>query len=175
MPNWCSNLVDFIGEPADIERLAKDFDMAEKNKVDDGFTLPCIAEVTDGYFFDVMECTVSEDGKTLYIQYQTKWGSNLQSLQTIAQHYNVSFSAEYEEISSKVYGKCLYSDGVLLDVFLSDDMLGKAYKKEEGGYSYDELDDMLDAEINKHLLAHPFLSTVFNIGLKSEPISDSRA
>lgn len=98
MANWCSNTIVFEGEPEAIEQIHQLFkSMAEKQQKENCGQLPDFVEDSNGgYFFDIYQ----DDDVTGIFQYETKWSPNIEVVQAIAEHYNVNFSQDYEELSN---------------------------------------------------------------------------
>ena len=116
MANWCSNTVVFEGEPEAIEQIQQLFkSMAEKQQEENCGQLPDFVEDSNGgYFFDIYQ----DDDATGIFQYETKWSPNIEVVQAIAEHYNVSFTQDYEELGCLVYGQAIFEEGILTDTCL---------------------------------------------------------
>ncbi|WP_024568768.1 DUF1281 family ferredoxin-like fold protein [Elizabethkingia anophelis] len=117
MPNWCNNTVVFEGKPEAIEQVTQLFkSMAERERKENCGQLPdFIDDSNGGYFFEVYE---SDTG---IFNYQTKWSPNAEAVKQIAEHYNIDFQLNYEELGCLVYGRTMFSDKLLIDIYLEDE------------------------------------------------------
>ncbi|MCX2680734.1 hypothetical protein OOZ15_12345 [Galbibacter sp. EGI 63066] len=131
MANWCNNTVVFEGKPEAIEQVQQLFKaMAEQEQKEERGQLPDFVEDSNGgYFFNIYK----DDDVTGVVQYETRWSPNLEIVQAIAEHYNMDFIQDYEELGCLVYGRATYMDGILTDICLDDE----AFE----AYSYDEETD----------------------------------
>ena len=154
MANWCNNTLVFEGHPKAIEQINGLFkSMAEKQKTEDLGQLPDFVQDTDGvYFFDIYQ----DD----YIQYQTKWSPNTEAVKQIAEHFKVGFTQDYEELGHSIYGKTIFEDGVLTDIYLDQQDFDSFDFEEETdiyhfeGKEYDSeweiLETLLERKIENH-------------------------
>ena len=128
MANWCSNTVVFEGTPETIEQIKWLFQaMATKEQEEQKGQLPeFVNQYNGGYFFDLY----LENAETGTFEYQTKWSPNIEIIQEIAEHYKVDFVQDYEEMGNLVYGRAIFSDNQLTDIYLED--------KEFEQYEYDD-------------------------------------
>ena len=119
MANWCSNTVVFGGTPEAIKQIQQLFkSMAEKQQEENCGQLPdFVQDSNGGYFFDIYQ----DDDVTGIFQYETKWSPNIEVVQAIAEHYNVNFTQDYEELSNGVCGRAIFSDKLLTDIYLDDE------------------------------------------------------
>ena len=119
MANWCNNTVVFEGKPEAIRQIQQLFKaMAEKQKQEECGQLPDFVKDTDeGYFFDIYQ----DYDDTDTFQYETKWSPNTEVLQKIAEHYNVDFVQDYEELGCLVFGRATFSDRLLTDIYLDNE------------------------------------------------------
>src|ERR1700749_1200696 len=126
MPNWCSNRVEFKGEPDQIELLKLLFQaMALKERKTRKGQLPHFIRDT-GYLFEI-----SWEEDVLY--YETKWSSNVAVMVKVAEHFKVDFSMGYAEPDNWVFGEALYQNGNLTDIFLDNDDYELFEQDEETG------------------------------------------
>jgi hypothetical protein len=151
MANWCSNVVSFEGKPATIRNIRKLFNrMAKKQQRENKGQLPPFIKTEQGWFFDIR----FEDN-VLY--YETKWAPNTDVLVQIANRYRVGFTHDYEERGCLVFGRSIYEQGNLSDIFLdSEDYSLYEYdeEKDEWLFEGDRYDN--DYEILETLLERKF-------------------
>lgn len=116
MANWCNNIVAFEGSPEAIEQIQQLFKiMAEKELQEDCGQLPdFVKNDGGGYFFAIYQ----NEGDASIFQYETKWSPNVEVVRQIADHYNIGFTLDYEELGCLVYGITTYTDGILTDTYL---------------------------------------------------------
>lgn len=151
MANWCSNTVVFEGKPEAIEQIQQLFkSMAEKQQEENCGQLPDFVEDSNGgYFFDIYQ----DDDVTGIFQYETKWSPNMEIIQKIAEHYEVNFTHDYEEIGNLVYGRATFYDKLLTDVYLEDvDFEQYEFDEETDTYHFEGNAYESDYEILENLL-----------------------
>ena len=126
MANWCSNTVVFEGKPETITAIQELFQsMKEKEE-----------KIEEGQF-----------------QYETKWSPNMEIIQKIAEHYEVNFTHDYEEMGNLVYGRATFYDKLLTDVYLEDvDFEQYEFDEENETYHFEGNDYESDYEILENLL-----------------------
>ncbi|PZP42061.1 MAG: hypothetical protein DI598_17385 [Pseudopedobacter saltans] len=158
MSNWCSNTVVFEGEHEAIEQIQQLFkSMAEKQQEENCGQLPDFVEDSNGgYFFDIYQ----DDDVTGIFQYETKWSPNIEVVQAIAEHYNVSFTQDYEEMGNCVYGRATFADKLLTDIYLDDEEFEQYefdektdtyhFEGEEYESDYEILETLLERKIANH-------------------------
>lgn len=158
MANWCSNTVVFEGELEAIEQIQQLFkSMAEKQQEENCGQLPDFVEdIKDGYFFDIYQ----DDDVTGIFQYETKWSPNIEVVQAIAEHYNVSFTQDYEELGNGVCGRAIFSDKLLTDIYLDEEEFEQYefdeetetyhFEGEEYESDYEILETLLERKIENH-------------------------
>ncbi|MDV4116245.1 DUF1281 family ferredoxin-like fold protein [Elizabethkingia anophelis] len=113
MANWCNNVVWFEANETTMQKIKEMFlRMAQKEKETDCGQLPSFVKDDKDWFFAIR--WEAED--VLY--YDTKWSPNIEIVRQIADHYNVGFTSDYEELGCLVYGKATYADGILTDTYL---------------------------------------------------------
>lgn len=113
MANWCNNVVWFEANETTMQKIKEMFLlMAQKEKETDCGQLPPFITNDGDWFFAIR--WEAED--VLY--YDTKWSPNIEIVQQIADHYNVDFTLDYEEVGCLMYGKATYADGILTDTYL---------------------------------------------------------
>lgn len=158
MANWCSNTVVFEGKPEAIEQIQQLFkSMAEKQQEENCGQLPGFVEDSNGgYFFDIYQ----EDDVTGIFQYETKWSPNIEIVKAIAEHYKVNFTQDYEELGNCVYGKAIFSDKLLTDIYLDNEEFEQYgfdeetdtyhFEGEEYESDYEILETLLERKIANH-------------------------
>ena len=151
MANWCSNTVVFEGEPKAIEQIQQLFkSMAEKQQEENCGQLPdFVSDSNGGWFFDIYQ----DDDVTGIFQYETKWSPNIEAVKAIAEYYLVDFIQDYEEMGNGVYGKAIFSDKLLTDIYLEDeDFEQYEFDEETDTYSFEGEYYESDSEILEMLL-----------------------
>lgn len=115
MANWCMNTVEFVGEPAQLERLRELFDaLAEKEKIEGCAQKPDFITDPDRFFFEIRW-----DEDMLY--YETKWAPNTSDIKQIAEYFQVGFIYQYEESAMEIFGEATYINGILTDLWLDQE------------------------------------------------------
>lgn len=153
MANWCSNTVVFEGNPETIEQIQQLFkSMAEKEKQENCGQLPdFITKDNGGWFFEIYQSDTS------VLNYQTKWVPNIEIVRAIAEHYNVDFTQEYEELGCCIYGRAIFTNGILTDTHLKYEDFGNfdfdeetnicLFEGEKYESEYDILEILLERKI----------------------------
>ena len=122
MPNWCNNYITFSGDKENLEKVHQTFIQMQNDEgeTNEGQKPDFLKEIKDGYFFGIWVDT--ENNPPSY-QYDTRWSPNVLDVQAIAEHYNVSFVLEYEELGNDIFGKTTYNHLTkkLIEKNLSDD------------------------------------------------------
>ena len=150
MANWCNNIIDFEGNPEAIEQIQQLFEtMAKKEKEEEMGQLPDFVTQYNGYFFEIYW----NDDDIGFFQYQTKWSPNLEIVQEIAEYYKVNFVLDYEEMGNLVYGRAIFSDKLLTDIYLEDeDFDNYQFDEETDTYHFEGESYESDCEILETLL-----------------------
>ena len=159
MANWCSNTVAFEGNETDLKQIKMEFrKMIIKEQNENCGQLPeFISDESRGYFFDI----VWEEDDCIF-NYQTKWSPNTEVLKQIAERFKVDFILDYEEISNQIYGRTIFSDGELTDIYLEDEDFEKyRYDEEAENYHFEGETYDSDYEILETLLDRK-VKTQFN-------------
>ena len=158
MANWCSNTVVFEGEPEAIEQIQQLFKaMAEKQQEENCGQLPDFVEDSNGgYFFDIYQ----DDDVTGIFQYETKWSPNIEIIQKIAEHYEVNFTHDYEEMGNLVYGRATFYDKLLTDIYLEDEDFEQ--------YGFDEETDTYHFEGEIYESDYEILETLLERKIKNQ-------
>ncbi|QHC84706.1 hypothetical protein AS589_07855 [Empedobacter brevis] len=158
MANWCSNTVVFEGNLDAIEQIQQLFKiMTERERKEKCGQLPeFVSAHNGGYFFDIYQ----DDDVTGIFQYETKWSPNIEEVQKIAEHYNVNFVQDYQELGDCICGRATFTDGIRTDIFLEyEDFEKYEYDKETDTYhfegkdydsEYEILETLLERKINEH-------------------------
>ncbi|MGJ1445984.1 hypothetical protein ACR79S_03065 [Sphingobacterium spiritivorum] len=150
MANWCSNTIVFEGNPEAIKQIQQLFQtMREKEEQTERGQLPdFITDENGGYFFN----TYWNEGDIGMFQYETKWSSNIEVVQAIAEYYHVNFVQDYEEMSNLIYGKAIFYDKLLTDIYLEDEDFAR--------YQFDEETDTYHFENEEHESNYEILETL---------------
>ena len=158
MANWCSNTVVFEGSLEAIEQIKWLFQaMATKEQQEQKGQLPdFVNQHNGGYFFDLY----LDNDNTEVFQYQTKWSPNIEIIQKIAEYYQVDFVQDYEEMSNLVYGRAIFSDKLLTDIYLEDEDFEKFQFDQETdtyhfeGKEYDSEWEILETLLEQKIANH---------------------
>lgn len=159
MANFCCNMVHFIGNSTNKEKLPELFAaMAKKEAETHEGQLPPFLEATEGYLFQ----TAWEESVLFY---QTKWSPNLEVMKQIADHFGLGFYMYYDELGNGIYGEALYDNGKLVNLFLENsDFEQYVYQEETEDYlfegavyesDYDILEILMERK--KAALEHGFM------------------
>lgn len=150
MANWCSNTVAFEGNETALEQIKLEFrKMITKEEKENCGQLPeFISENNRGYFFDI----VWEEVDCIF-NYQTKWSPNTETLMQIAKRFKVDFIHDFEEMGNLIYGRTIFSDNELTDIYLEvEDFEKYQYDEETEIYHFEEKTYDNDYEILEILL-----------------------
>lgn len=155
MANWCNNVVWFEANETTMQKIKEMFLlMAQKEKETDCGQLPPFITNDGDWFFAIR--WEAED--VLY--YDTKWSPNIEIVQQIADHYNVDFTLDYEELGCLVYGKATYADGILTDTYLKQADFDTYQSDEETdtyhfeGETYDSEWEILETLLERKIATH---------------------
>lgn len=150
MANWCSNTIVFEGNPEAIKQIQKLFQtMRKKEEQTEKGQLPdFITDENGGYFFN----TYWNEGDIGMFQYETKWSPNIEVVQAIAEYYHVNFVQDYEEMGNLIYGRAMFSDKLLTDIYLEDEDFDR--------YQFDEDTDTYHFENEEHESNYEILETL---------------
>ena len=157
MANWCSNTVVFEGNPEAIEQIQQLFkSMAEKQQEENCGQLPDFVEDSNGgYFFEIYQ----DDDVTGVFQYETKWSPNIEVVQAIAEYYHVNFVQDYEEMGNLIYGRAIFSDKLLTDIYLEDEDFDRyQFNEETDTYHFEDEEHESNYEILETLLKRKIAS-----------------
>ncbi len=114
MANWCWNTVQFNCSDQKLKQLQEFFaEMAAKEIKEQKGQLPAFFQTDRGYLFEI---SFEND----FLCYETKWCPNVEVIKAIADHFEVGFILNYEELAMQVYGECVYNNGILSDIFLDN-------------------------------------------------------
>jgi hypothetical protein len=146
MANWCNNKVTFNGNQESLEKVSNLFQtMIENESKGNIGQMPEFIEREYGYFFEIYQDETDE----CTFEYETRWSPNIEILWTIANHYNVQFVLDYEELGCMVFGKTIYENEILTDYFLNQcDFQDFIYNEETDccefeGKTYEYKDDIM--------------------------------
>ena len=115
MPNWCYNMVEFIGDATKLKELGDLFIKLSQKEVETGNAQnPDFIQEPDRYFFDIRW-----EGEVLY--YETKWTPNVIDVKKIAERYCVDYIYNYDERSMYIYGEARSIRGVFSEVYLDQE------------------------------------------------------
>lgn len=118
MANLCSNYIVFEGKQKAIKEIHALFQYMKEREDETGHgQLPEFLNEDNGYFFDIYW---NEDDVDTY-QYITRWAPNIEAVRQIAERYGLSFTLDYEEMGCLVYGRAIFSDGILTDIYLENE------------------------------------------------------
>lgn len=150
MANWCNNIIDFEGKPEAIEQIQQLFEtMAKKAKVEEIGQLPDFVTQYNGYFFNIYW----NEGDIGFFQCQTKWLPNLEIVREIAEYYKVNFVSDYEEMGNLIYGRAIFSDKLLTDIYLENEDFEKyQFDEQTDTYHFEGKEYECDYEILEILL-----------------------
>ncbi|OPC66500.1 hypothetical protein BAY13_17365 [Elizabethkingia bruuniana] len=154
MANWCNNVIWFEADETTMQKIKEMFlQMAQKESETNCGQLPEFIKDDKDWFFAIR--WEAED--VLY--YDTRWSPNTEIVQKIANHYNVGFILDYEELGCLVYGKATYADGILTNTYLEQadfdtyqlDEETDSYHFEGETYNseWEILETLLDRKISK--------------------------
>lgn len=115
MPNWCYNMVEFIGDTTQLKELGDLFIKLAQKEIETGNAQsPDFIQEPDRCFFDIRW-----EGEVLY--YETKWVPNVSDIKKIAEHYYVDYIYRYDERSMYIYGEARSIRGVFSEVHLDQE------------------------------------------------------
>ncbi|MGC4129511.1 MAG: hypothetical protein QM564_08095 [Bergeyella sp.] len=158
MANWCSNTVVFEGTPETIEQIKWLFQtMAKKQEKENCGQLPDFVNPSNGgYFFDLC----FDNAETGVFQYQTKWSPNIEIVQEIAEHYKVDFVQDYEELGNLFFGRVIFENSELTEIYLEDEDFDQFQYDDEKdqwhfegniyGSDFEILEILLERKIENH-------------------------
>ena len=158
MANWCSNTVVFEGKPEAITAIQELFQsMKEKEeKTEEGQLPEFISKNNGGYFFNIYW----NEGDEGQFQYETKWSPNIEVIQKIAEHYEVNFTQDYEEMGNLIYGRATFYDKLLTDIYLEDEDFEQ--------YGFDEETDTYHFEGETYESDYEILETLLERKIKNQ-------
>ena len=158
MANWCSNTVVFEGKPEAITAIQELFQsMKEKEeKTEEGQLPEFISKDNGGYFFNIYW----NEGDEGQFQYETKWSPNIEVIQKIAEHYEVNFTQDYEEMGNLIYGRATFYDKLLTDIYLEDEDFEQ--------YEFDEETDTYHFEGEIYESDYEILETLLERKIKNQ-------
>ncbi|MGC4129006.1 MAG: hypothetical protein QM564_05460 [Bergeyella sp.] len=158
MANWCSNTVVFEGTPETTEQIKWLFQtMAKKQEKENCGQLPdFVNRENGGYFFDLC----FDNAETGVFQYQTKWSPNIEIVKEIAEHFKVDFVQDYEELGNLIFGRAIFENNELTDIYLEDEDFDQFQYDDEKdqwifegniyGSDFEILEILLERKIENH-------------------------
>lgn len=158
MANWCSNTVVFEGKPEAITAIQELFQSIKEKeeKTEEGQLPEFISKDNGGYFFNIY-CNDGDEGE---FQYETKWSPNMEIIQKIAEHCEVNFTHDYEEMGNLVYGRATFYDKLLTDIYLEDEDFEQ--------YEFDEETDTYHFEGETYESDYEILETLLERKIKNQ-------
>lgn len=158
MANWCSNTVVFEGKPQAITAIQELFQSIKEKeeKTEEGQLPEFISKDNGGYFFNIYW----NDGDEGEFQYETKWSPNMEIIQKIAEHCEVNFTHDYEEMGNLVYGRATFYDKLLTDIYLEDEDFEQ--------YEFDEETDTYHFERETYESDYEILETLLERKIKNQ-------
>ena len=155
MANWCNNIVSFDGDEVKREAAFRFFEqLGERYDKEQKGQLPDFIQGDEGYFF-----APHWEDETLY--YETRWSPNTATLLQVANHFDVGFTYEYEELGNGIYGEATYDGKQLLVTQLDDaDLDAYEYVEEQDQYQFEgkayETDyEIIDILMERKRKEHP--------------------
>ena len=131
--------------------------MKEKEeKTEEGQLPEFISKDNGGYFFNIYW----NDGDEGEFQYETKWSPNMEIIQKIAEHCEVNFTHDYEEMGNLVYGRATFYDKLLTDIYLEDEDFEQ--------YEFDEETDTYHFEGETYERDYEILETLLERKIKNQ-------
>ena len=131
--------------------------MKEKEeKTEEGQLPEFISKNNGGYFFNIYW----NEGDEGQFQYETKWSPNIEVIQKIAEHYEVNFTQDYEEMGNLIYGRATFYDKLLTDIYLEDEDFEQ--------YGFDEETDTYHFEGEIYESDYEILETLLERKIKNQ-------
>lgn len=120
--------------------------LKEKESTEGRAQLPDFITADEGYMLSI-------DWENDMLFYETRWSSNNDIIQKIAERFNVGYTHFYEETGCEIYGETTYKNGVLVDIFLEpEDFEQYEFIEEEGRWLFEGEYYTDDSEILQILL-----------------------
>lgn len=138
MANFCSCYLTLEGKEENIQQV---IDVFKKMQITTDEEIGAYFDENqpkDGWFFNIY----TDDG---YINYETKWGPNIQDVVELADKYKVDFELEYSEDNMLIYGKYIYNYATkkLVDVELTNEEIDQ-FEYDEGKEHYVFRDELYE-------------------------------
>lgn len=109
MANICNNIVVFTGEPAALENVKLLFkEIQDTQEATGKWHLPPYVTADFSHMQDI---TINDQK----ITYETRWYPNLQGLIQIADHHQLDFVNQYDELANGIFGEAHYVKGKFHD------------------------------------------------------------
>lgn len=148
MENWCSNTVQFRGDPEALQEIDWLFRaMSALEKESQQGQCPPFTDLTQGSIFNI-------DFFDDKIYFETAATPNIDLLVKIADRYQTDFRLDYHELSCSVFGEASYEQGLLNDIRLDiEDFEQFNYDLKKQAYTFEGEYYDSDAEILEMMLA----------------------
>ncbi len=132
MANMCENSVVFTGNPAAVENVKALFkEIDEKQNETRKWHLPSCVTAN---FSHMQHISIDMEK----INYETRWYPNFEGLIQIADHYQLDFVNNYNELDNGLFGEAGYKKGVFTDIRLEpEDFRSYPYDKDIGLFVYE--------------------------------------
>ena len=132
MANMCDNNVIFTGDPQAIENVKALFrEMQEKQEQTGEWHLPSYVTAPFSY---MQEISINQ----ATINYQMRWHPNFEGLIQIAEHHQLDFVTNYDELSNCIFGQAIYKNKLFNDFRLEPhDFSSYNYDPQTGLYVYE--------------------------------------
>jgi Ferredoxin-like domain in Api92-like protein len=132
MANMCENSIVFTGNPAAVENVKALFKEIEEKQNETGkWHLPPYVTANFSHMQDI---SIDQEK----INYETRWYPNFEGLIQIADHYQLDFVNNYNELANGLFGEATYKNSVFNDIRLEpEDFQAYQYDKEIGLFVYD--------------------------------------
>ena len=149
MANMCDNSIVFTGNPSALENVKALFKEIEEKQNETGkWHLPPYVTAD---FSHMQNITIDQDK----INYDTRWYPNFEGLIQIANHYQLDFIINYNELANGLFGEASYKKGVFNDVRLEpEDFQAYQYDKEIGLFVYEGKNYSFERTIFEKLLEY---------------------
>lgn len=116
MANWCNNTVAFEGSNENLLAVMQMFQSLEqKETAEQQGQLPSFVQGDSGHMY----CIYYEE-EFNQVHFETKWSPNISIVRRIAEHFQLNYRHDYEELGCCVFGQAVYRDGTLKDTALEE-------------------------------------------------------
>lgn len=129
MANMCYNTVSFYGTPEKIQAVEKLFtELAAKEQQDNCGQRPSFVSAGEAWFFHIRW---EED----LLYFESRWEPILDILRQVADHFQLEFECEFEELDNLIFGIGIYRYGTLTEIRLDNADLNQ-YPFDKGSDRY---------------------------------------